>query len=111
MKAILIKTDEHKIEEVEFAGTLEDAYRLLGVTIIERVELGGNLDLWVDEEGLINGRGDQLGWFRYHPYQQALAGRGLITGVAQSEDPEEGETWGEVEISVEDVAEKVVWLP
>ena len=112
MRAILIKTDEQKIEEVEFNGTLDDAYRLLGCELIERVELGNGEDLWVDEEGLINGRGRQFGFFCYIHYPQILAGRGLITGtMIDPNDPDEGETFGPSTTPLEDARKRVVWKP
>lgn len=109
MKAILIKPDEKAIEEVDFKGTLEHAYELLGVRLIERVELANGDDVWLDEEGLLNGAGDRIGWFeigrtKYFnegdlPGGKILAGRGLITGNIEGD---EGEEWGDVKTSLED---------
>jgi hypothetical protein len=102
MKALLIKPEEQSIEEVEFAGTLQDAYRLMDVRIIERVEIPDH-DVWVDEEGLFSGS-SKYGTFSVagglYGDTPHLFGRGLITGKAENQDGEE--TWGDVTLSVED---------
>lgn len=100
MKAILIKTDEEKVEEVEFNGTLEHAYELLGCSIIERATLENGDDVWVDEEGLING--NDCGTFRVGNFR--LVGRGLITGTVEGED---GEEWGDATTTVEEAVKMV----
>ncbi len=114
MKALLIKTDAGTIEEVDFNGTLEHAYELLGVSIIERVELNTGDDVWIDEEGLFSGVIDKYGQFTvdngtYFPDEpKLLAGRGLITGNVEGE---EGEEWGNVKMSLEDAKRHVVIYP
>lgn len=111
MRAILIKTDERKIEEVDFDGSLDHLYKLLNIEITERVTIGDGIDLWVDEEGLINGRGEKFGFFRVRQYDQILAGRGLVTG--ETYDPEEGGTFGPLptEWTVEKITANVYWKP
>lgn len=109
MKALLIKTDERKVEEVEFDGTLEDVYRLLDVDIIERVEIAGH-DIWLDEEGSFTQRTIDKGMFGVHTlygYVQ-IYGRGLITGKAEDADGEE--TWGDVTLTVEQATTIVDFL-
>ena len=114
MRAILIETDKHTLREVEFAGTLHDAYRLLGITIIERVPLppynDREWDLWVDEEGLLNGAADRIGLFQFKNFDQPLAGRGLIAGNIY--DPEDGEKWAPLPdvYDIRTFAPMVSWL-
>jgi hypothetical protein len=110
MKALLIKPETQTIEEVEFAGTLQDAYRLMDVNIVERVEIPGH-DIWVDEEGLFSGS-LKYGTFSvkgglYSDYD-SLVGRGLLTGKAEDQDG--GETWGDVTITT-DEAKTFVTFP
>lgn len=115
MKAILIKPDEGKVEEVEFNGTLQHAYELLGVSIIERIELDNDDDIWLDEEGMINGRERQhggfgyLGGLKYDYGRTAFIGRGLVTGKAY--DPEDGETWGDAKSTVAEILARVRLYP
>lgn len=105
MKALLIKTDERKIEEVEFNGTLEHAYELLGCEMIERITLQNNDDVWVDEEGLING--NAFGGFAIAD-SPILIGRGLITGTIV--DEENGDHWGDVKTTLEEAQAETTFV-
>lgn len=101
MRAILIKPDGETVEEVQFNGTLDHAYELLGCTIIERVTLESGEDVWFDEEGLIND--SSLGTFDIEGF--SLAGRGLVTGTAKDEDGEE--TFGDATSDPETIRKAV----
>ena len=60
MSNYIVEIDQLKksIEKVSFADNtldLDDIYGSLDCTMVERVSLNSELDLWVDEEGGING--------------------------------------------------------
>lgn len=123
MKAILIETDTKTIKEVEFAGNLKDAYRLLDVGIVERVEIASSgagpsdvegvktadHDVWVDEEGLFSGSAAKgmFGITGIYGYFE-LVGRGLVTGKSFNEDGEEG--FGDATITLDELKAMVRWL-
>ena len=79
MKAILIDAVKREVREVEYNGTLENIYDLVGCDIVEapRVEDNGDA-VYVDEEGLLK---PQQNFFVYDGYPQPLAGNGLLLGV------------------------------
>jgi hypothetical protein len=56
--------------------SLNDMYASLECDMVERVTLGGDLDLWIDEEGQLNGASDRIGIFNVGEWQ--FAGKGLI---------------------------------
>lgn len=103
MKALLIKPDTGTVEEVAFNGTLDHAYELLKCNIIERVTLESGEDVWVDEEGLING--NNLGSFVIEGYP--LMGYGLVTGTAIGED---GGTWDDVRLDADAIRQAVRFM-
>lgn len=54
MKALLINADERKITKVDAGDpnkSLERLRELIGCELVQPVVLGGELTLWVDEEG------------------------------------------------------------
>lgn len=93
MRAIKIDATNRTITEVETDGKLESIYALIGCSIIEAGGRFTNGDcLFVDEEGLL-GLDEEAGLMgvhgfavRYngevmeHPFQEFLAGNGLIVG-------------------------------
>lgn len=106
MRAILIETDKHVIREIEFDGTLtlEAAYSLLDVDMIEGVYLLGHV-LYVDEEGLLTPKTLDKGLFRWKTCHQPLAGRGLIVGGT-----EYGDDWCDATMSLDEATRNVEWL-
>lgn len=103
MKAFLIKTDDRTIEAVEFKGTLEHAYELLGVTIIEAVDLGKGEAVYVDEEGLLNNETMAKGFFVVNGYPQQLAGRGLVVRTDDAGD------WTDTRLTAEQLGQMIVF--
>ena len=94
-----IEPREKSIKKVEFNKEslgLKDMYSSLECDMVERVPLKisyndslyvySEVDLWVDEEGGINGASDKIGFFNIGEYQ--FVGKGLICGI----DVEEGES-------------------
>lgn len=70
---------QESIKKVEFDSKeveLEDLYAHLECTMVERVGLYGDIDLWVDEEGTINDAFGRIGSFNIGEYQ--FVGKGLI---------------------------------
>jgi hypothetical protein len=84
-----IEPREKSIKKVEFNKEslgLKDMYSSLECDMVERVSLNSEVDLWIDEEGGINGASDKIGFFNIGEYQ--FVGKGLICGI----DVEEGES-------------------
>lgn len=84
-----IEPREKSIKKVEFNKEslgLKDMYSSLECEMVERVSLNSEVDLWIDEEGGINGASDKIGFFNIGEYQ--FVGKGLICGI----DVEEGES-------------------
>lgn len=84
MSLFVVEIDprEKSIKKVEFAGEsveLGDMYSSLECEMVERLSLNGELDLWIDEEGMLNGAGDRIGAFTLGSSQ--FVGKGLICGV------------------------------
>lgn len=84
-RGILIDVDKLNVREVQFDG-LKDMYKLIDCDMVECVPYGRNLDVWVDEEGLL--KNDGKGYFMLPSYPQPLKGNGLLTGGVD----EDGET-------------------
>ena len=85
MSNYIVEIDPLKksIEKVSFADNtldLDDLYGSLDCTMVERVSLNSELDLWVDEEGGINGASERIGYFNIGEYQ--FIGKGLICSVS-----------------------------
>ena len=64
--------------------SLGDMYSSLECDMVERVSLGGNLDLWIDEEGQLNGAADRIGMFNIGEWQ--FVGKGLICAFTEDGD-------------------------
>lgn len=76
MKAIVIDSKLQNVHEVDIDGKLESLQSAVG-GYIELVELGGAEDLYVNEEGLINGTQE---FFIFSGAHQPFAGNGIIIG-------------------------------
>jgi hypothetical protein len=81
-RGILIDVENRVIREVEFDG-LKDMYRLIDCDLVECVSYGRDLDIWVDEEGLL--KDNDKGFFMVPSYPQPLKGNGLLTGGVDAE--------------------------
>lgn len=80
---------EKSVKKVEFSNEvvgLEDLYASLECDMVERISINEELDLWIDEEGRLNGADDRIGMFNIGEYQ--FVGKGLICMF----DFEEGES-------------------
>ena len=78
MKAILIKTKEKTITEVEYRYKYGKAQELMGVDMLEVGFYLGADCCYIDEEGRINGTNS---YFYYNG--QEFAGNGLIVGTTE----------------------------
>lgn len=110
MKAYLIKPREGEIVEVEFAGTLEDAYRLIEAPIVERIEALDH-DIWIDEEGLFRASTQEKGHFSVkgtYGFYDRVSGYGLVTGRMRDDDDEE--TFGPATMSLDTLKKIAVLL-
>jgi hypothetical protein len=77
-------TDGVTIKEFKDSELAEDMYQEIGCDYVELSKLTDELDLWVDEEGFINGATQRVGVFQVQDAdgerlgQPMYAGKGLI---------------------------------
>lgn len=81
MFVVEIDPREKSIKKVEFNSDvvgLNNLYDSLECDMVERVSLHKGIDLWIDEEGRLNGSDDRIGVFNIGEWQ--FVGKGLICG-------------------------------
>lgn len=79
MKAILINPQDKTVTEVDYSGEYKQIYKLIDAMCFDAVRINGSETIYVDDEGLINNKGETVGFFYVkgqHPI--ALAGKGLV---------------------------------
>jgi hypothetical protein len=86
MKAILIDVFNNCVKSVSIDenDTLKSMYRLIGCSLVDRVQINSHDDIWVDDEGLLSINNDSRFFTFGNPDlggYQPLAGNGLIMGV------------------------------
>lgn len=89
MSLFIVEIDPRKksINKLDFAGEsvgLGDMYSSLECEMVERLSLNGELDLWIDEEGMLNGAEDRIGSFTIGGNK--FVGKGLVCGVTTDGD-------------------------
>jgi len=92
MRAILINPQDETVTEVEWNGDYKHIYRLIDAACFDCVRLGDKAEntIYVDDEGLLNGKARDVGMFRVDGDNPAyLAGKGLILATDK-----EGESVG-----------------
>lgn len=77
MKAILIDSRSQSINVIDFAGGLQEIYRLLGCDVVDAVYLPNGDCIYVDDEGLLKG---PTQFFYAVGMYAPLAGNGLVVG-------------------------------
>jgi hypothetical protein len=89
MNAYLIDPFKAEITEVNYSGDYKEIYELIDCQYFDCVNLGDSNDsVFIDDEGLINGKEQEF--FRIKGYPNPLAGYGLVLGVDEegnSTDP------------------------
>lgn len=80
---ILIDPSRDEVVKVEMANSvvgLSDLYSSIGCEMVERMAIGFlddySIDLWIDEEGMLNGASERIGCFSLG--DNIMYGRGLI---------------------------------
>jgi len=113
MKAYLIDPFTKTISMVEYSGDYNEIYKLIECDTIYKLiecdtftcadfnEFGDTV--FVDDEGLINGKDQEF--FLIGDYPTPLAGKALVLGTNQ-----EGESV-EPSMTIEQVAVRVDWIP
>ncbi len=102
MKAIVIDSENKKVYEISYDGTLEHLYKLIDCRCFTCVELSNGDTLYVDDEGLY---GNPRNFFTIDNYPQPLAGNGVILGT----DHETGESKAAAS-TVEDTDKDVIFM-
>ena len=103
MKAFLIDPFKRTVSEVNYSGDFEDIYLAIDCdtfTCVQASERGDTL--FVDDEGLINGK--EQAFFGWMGYPQPLAGKALLLGTDIN-----GESVATT-LTLDEVNESVVWL-
>lgn len=86
MKAILIDTPNHKVIEVDYDGDYRSIYKHIHASVFTTVRIdavdGTDVDVFVDDEGLINGNSHGDFMIEKTPWGPTiLRGYGLVLGV------------------------------
>ena len=108
MKGILINPFKMTVTDVEIGRKLEDVYNILTtpeigvVSMIERVQIKNDQDLWLDEEGLFKAHQSKFGF--------TPLGFNIFSGCAillgSTEDLTE---WDDTKLSIREVYDCMMW--
>lgn len=110
--AILVDSKNKEIKRVEVGDGIEDIYKHLGCDTFDIVNLGGGVDMFIDDEGLLKnawvdqetGEKHNMTGIKLAGYPQVIMGNGLIMG-----HNEEGESI-DSPVSVEQVEAVVTFV-
>jgi len=115
MKAFLIDPFDRNITEIDFEGNYKKIQELVECDVFTIARPSHDLDVYVDDEGLINGK-DQS-FFLIDGYPDLLAGKALVLGHTHDGDSapapvtlrqlQDSVTWA-LPIRVNG---QIVWLP
>lgn len=109
---ILINTADNKVQVIELPteGDLgwEDIASLIDADYIELAHPTQGVDLWVDEEGLINGSVDEIGVFRIEDADGEILGQSMYAGNGLMLRPKWGEDGLESVGFDKETADKIV---
>lgn len=111
MRAILINPQDKSVTEVDYNGDYRQIYQLIDATCFDCVRIDARETIYIDDEGLINGKGNEVGFFYVKGERPvALAGKGLIlsTGV-DARGAITGESVG-TELTVDAVRAMIDWV-
>lgn len=89
MRAILIDPTNQTVTEVEHSGHYKAIQHIIDARCFDCVRLGDEEEhtIYVDDEGLLNGKVREAGMFRYDGDNPAyLAGKGLILATDREGD-------------------------
>ena len=106
MRAILIDPKSQTVSETEIGNSYVHIQRKIDCRAFDCVRLGDDDEhtIYVDDEGLLNGKGYEVGMFRYDGDNPAyLAGRGVILATNS-----EGESVG-AKLTLDYVRSKVAF--
>ena len=108
MKAILIDPRDRTVTEVERPGkSYKEINALIGADLFDVVRLGNGHVIYVDDEGLINGRINRDGCYMLKSTAQRhsclLVGPGLVCGTTVDGDKAPG-------LTVEQVRSMIDWV-
>jgi hypothetical protein len=78
VRALLIDPVARTITEIDVGDADGELYTALGCDWIDRVSLGGGVDLWIDDEGRL-AYPNPLGYFKVSGV--IFCGRGVLLGV------------------------------
>ena len=116
MKAILIDPAAGTITEVEYGGDFREIYTLVDADTFDVARINAKGDVvYVDDEGLINGKPQDF--FLIQGYPNPLAGKGLLLGSdAEGESKSPSVTLGWVKENTAfvfpvSVDGEILWLP
>ena len=95
VRAILLDSINKEIREVNLGGELSDIYNLLGegVRCFDSVNLGGNVCMYIDDEGLLkeayvdeDGTKHNMNGIKIRGLDQIFMGNGLLVGTGSEGD-------------------------
>lgn len=113
VRAILLDSTNKEIREVNLGSELSDIYNLLGegVRCFDAVNLGGNVCMYIDDEGLLkeayvdeDGTKHNMNGIKIRGLEQVFMGNGILVGTGS-----EGDTI-DVPVSVSQVEDVVTFV-
>lgn len=102
MRAFLIDPEAKTVNEVLFDGDYHQIYTLIGAECFDVCRLPDNDGIFVDDEGLVNGKPQSF--FMHIDAMQPLAGKGLVLGCDEQGNTVEPKT------TLDHLRRSVVWL-
>ena len=103
MKAFLINPHAQEITEVDYSGDYRDIYELIDCHTFDCVAPYEDVDIWIDDEGLLKDPEDQA-FFMFAEWPQPFAGRALIL------DHDDGKSIG-TRLDVDQIRKAVTFMP
>lgn len=85
MRTYLIDPHKKEVTEIDYDGDFKKIYTLIKANTFDVVRWASNVDIFIDDEGLLHG--EQEFFALHNAPQRAYAGYGLVTGT-----DDEGET-------------------
>jgi hypothetical protein len=87
MKALLINPQARTITEVDYNGDYKHIYTLIDSALFDIVRIDAKETIFVDDEGLVNGKAQTVGMFRVAGRNPVvLAGKGLVLSTDTTGD-------------------------
>lgn len=86
IRAIVINPEDRTVSERQIEPTLGALYDVIGASCVDTIRIAQGPVVWVDDEGLLQGR--THGWVPVGWGSQPIMGAGVITAIDRYGDPQ-----------------------